>query len=86
MKTRNTITQSNPAQLRFPASNRLTIRADFNAGLLSTDLAPLILSGVERPIQLPHQMAGAFNDQPYPSDIDPATCRSDVIRDAFLAN
>ncbi len=50
MKARNTITQFNPAQLRFPASNRLTILADFNAGLLSTDLAPLILSGVEWPI------------------------------------
>jgi len=54
MKTRNTITQSSPAQLRFSASNGLTIRANFNGGLLSTDLAPLILRGVEQAIQLPH--------------------------------
>jgi len=52
METRNTIPQSSPAQLRFPASNGLTIRADFNGGLLSTDSGPLILSEVERPIQL----------------------------------
>ena len=54
MKTRNTITQFNPAQLRFPASNRLTILADFNAGSLYssdpqwsrvTDLTDLSNSG-----------------------------------------
>ena len=56
MKTRNIITQSSPEQLRFPASNGLTIRADFNGGVLSTDLGPLILGGVDRQIPLTHQM------------------------------
>ena len=54
MKMRNIITQSTPEQLRFPASNGLTIRADFNGGVLSTDLGPLILGGVDRQIQLTH--------------------------------
>ena len=69
MKMRNIITQSTPEQLRFPASNGLTIRADFNGGVLSTDLGPLILGGVDRQIQLTHQMAEAFNDQRHPSYI-----------------
>ena len=69
MKTRNIITQSTPEQLRFPASNGLTIRADFNGGVLSTDLGPLLLGGVDRQIQLTHQMAEAFNDQRDPSYI-----------------
>ena len=60
MKTRNIITQSTPEQLRFSASNGLTIRADFNVGILSTDLGPLILGGVDRQIQLIHQMAEVF--------------------------
>ena len=63
---RNIITQSTPEQLRFPASNGLTIRADFNGEVLSTDLGPLILGGVDRQIQLTHQMAEAFNDQRHP--------------------
>ena len=66
MKTRNIITQPIPEQLRFPASNGLTIRADFNGGVLSTDLGPLILGGVDRQIQLTHQMAEAFNDPRHP--------------------
>ena len=64
------MTQSTPEQLRFPAINGLTVRADFNGGALSTDFGPLILSGVDRQIQLTHQMAEAFNDQRHPSYID----------------
>ena len=70
MKTRCTMTQSTPEQLRFPAINGLTVRADFNGGALSTDFGPLILSGVDRQIQLTHQMVEAFNDQRHPSYID----------------
>ena len=50
MKTRCTMTQSTPEQLRFPAINGLTVHADFNGGALSTDFGPLILGGVDRQI------------------------------------
>ena len=67
---RKTMTQSNTEQLRFPAINGLTVRADFNGGVLSTDFGPLILDGVDRQIQVAHQMTKAFNDQRHPSYID----------------
>ena len=51
---RNIITQSTSEQLRFPASNGLTIRADFDGGVLSTDLGPLVLGGIDQQIQLTH--------------------------------
>lgn len=72
------MTQSTPEQLRFPAINGLTVRADFNGGALSTDFGPLILSGVDRQIQLTHQMAEAFNDQRHPSYIDQLPIHSGI--------
>ena len=75
---RKTMTQSNTEQLRFPAINGLTVRADFNGGVLSTDLGPLILGGVDRQIQVAHQMTKAFNDQRHPSYIDQLPIHSGI--------
>ena len=62
-----------PKQLRFPPSAGFTLRADFAGGGLSSDLGPLLLSGVDRQIGLTSRLAAAINDRRHPSYIDHAT-------------
>ena len=59
-----------PEQLRFPALDGLTVRADFNGGALSSDFGPLLLRGVDCQIGLTEQLARAFKDQRHASYID----------------
>ena len=58
---------SKPVQLRFPASNVLTTRADFNGGVFSTDLGPD--PQWSRPSEPINQANEDYNDQRHPSYI-----------------
>ncbi len=64
------MTNCTPEQLRFPAIDGLTVRADFDGGALSSDFGPLLLRGVDRQIGLTEQLASAFKDQRHVSYID----------------
>ena len=46
------MSDSTPKQLRFPALNGYTVRADFDGGALSSDFGPLLLRGVDQQIGL----------------------------------
>ncbi len=59
-----------PKQLRFPALNGCTVRADFNGGALSSDFGPLLLRGVDQQIGLISRLSAAIKDQRHPSYID----------------
>jgi len=47
-------------QLRFPPAAGFTVRADFAAGEVSSDLGALILSALDRQIGLIDRMTGTF--------------------------
>ena len=53
---------STPEQLRFASIPGHTIRADFAGGGLSSDLGPLLLSGVDRQIGLTQRLTAALVD------------------------
>lgn len=59
-----------PTQLRFPAINGFSVRADFNGGALSSDFGALLISGVDRQTGLIDRLACAITDQRHPSYID----------------
>ncbi len=59
-----------PKQLRFPALNGYTVRADFDGGALSSDFGPLLLRGVDQQIGLISRLSAAIKDQRHPSYID----------------
>jgi hypothetical protein len=69
-KTKFTMTNCTPEQLRFPSIDGLTVRADFDGGALSSDFGPLLLCGVDRQIGLSKRLATAFIDQRHASYID----------------
>lgn len=46
-------------EYRFPAISHLTVCADFESGVLSSDFEPLILQGINRQIG---DLAGAVRD------------------------
>lgn len=64
------MTNSTPEQLRFPTHAGFSVRADFDGGTLSSDLGPLLLSGVDRQIGLIQRLASAIKDTRNPSYID----------------
>lgn len=71
---------STPKQLRFASIPGYTIRADFSGGSLSSDLGPLLLSGVDRQIGLTQRLCAALVDTRYASYLthfyrDPLTQR-----------
>jgi hypothetical protein len=59
-----------PEQLRFPAVDGMTVRADFDGGALSSDFGPLLLRGIDRHIGLTQTLADAFTDRRHASYID----------------
>jgi len=64
------MSDSIPKQLRFPALNGFTVRADFDGGALSSDFGPLLLRGVDQQIGLIPRLSAAIKDQRHPSYID----------------
>jgi hypothetical protein len=60
---------STPEQLGFVSIPGCTIRGDFQGGGLSSDLGPLLLSGVDRQIGLTKRLCAAINDTRHPSYI-----------------
>ena len=56
-----------PKQLRFPALNGCTVRADFEGGALSSDFGPLLLRGVDQQIDLLPRLSAATSGQRHPS-------------------
>ena len=61
---------STPQQLRFPPIAGYTIRADFEAGALSSDFGALLLRGIDRQIGLTERLAAAMQDKRHPSYVD----------------
>jgi hypothetical protein len=53
--------------LRFPPVAGLTIRAEFDGGPMSTDIGPLLLREVDRPVGLTERLAQAIEDRRHPS-------------------
>ena len=53
---------STPEQLRFASIPGCTIRADFAGGGLSSDLGPLLLTGVDHQIGLTERVCAAIDD------------------------
>ena len=60
---------SSPQQLCFPPVAGHTVRADFEAGALSSDFGPLLLRGIDRQIGLTERLAAAGHDKRHPSYI-----------------
>ena len=52
-----------PSQLRFALSAGFYLRADFNAGCLSSYLVPLLLSGIDWQIGLSERLSAALDDR-----------------------
>ena len=61
---------STSEQLRFPSIPAHSIRADFNAGGLSSDLGPILLRGVDLQIGLTKRIAAALPDRRHQSYVD----------------
>jgi Transposase DDE domain group 1 len=61
---------SSPTQLSFPPVAGHTVRADFEAGALSSDFGPLLLRGVDRQIGLTERLAAAVRDKRHQSYIN----------------
>jgi len=59
----------NSKQLRFPAVDGLTVRADFSGGALSSDFGPILLRGIDHQIGITERLAAAFDDGRHPSYI-----------------
>lgn len=64
------MTHSTPSQLRFPAIDGFTVRADFEGGAVSSDFGALLLRGVDRQIGLISHLASAIQDRRHPSYIE----------------
>ena len=64
------MSDSTQKQLRFPALNGFTVRADFDGGALSSDFGPLLLRGVDQQIGLIPRLSAAIKDRRHPSYID----------------
>lgn len=69
--------KSTPEQLRFPAVDGLTLRADFAGGALSSDFGPMLLRGIDQQIGLTDALAAAFKDSRHAGYID------HTLRDLF---
>lgn len=61
---------SSPTQLRFPAIDGFTVRADFKGGALSSDFGALLLRGVDCASGLIHRLASSIRDKRHPSYIE----------------
>lgn len=64
------MSNSTPEQLRFPAVDGMTVRADFDGGALSSDFGPILLRGIDQHIGLTSALATAFKDRRHASYID----------------
>ena len=53
--------------LRFPPVAGLTIRGDFDGGLMSTDIGPLLLREVDRQVGLTQRLGQAIEDRRHAS-------------------
>jgi len=67
-----------PTQLRFPAIDGFSIRADFNGGAMPSDFGALLVRGVDRQTGLVDRLSRAITDQHHPSYIDHTL--SDLLR------
>ena len=63
------IAPPDPEHLRFPSVSKLTVRADFSAGTLSSDFGSLLLNQVDQQIGLSARIAAAIDDERHPSYI-----------------
>ncbi len=61
------MSKSTPEQLKFPPVDGLTVRGDFDGGVLSSDFGPMILRGVDHHIGLTSRLAQAFHDKRHAS-------------------
>ncbi len=59
-----------PSQLRFPAFNGFTIRADFEGGALSSDFGAVLLRGIDKQSGLITCLAGAIQDRRHASYVE----------------
>ncbi len=64
------MSNSTPEQLRFLTIEGLTVCADFDGGVLPSDFGPLLLSGIDRQIDLSQRLANAFIDRRHSSYTD----------------
>jgi len=64
------MSQSTQESLRFPPVDGLSVRAEFDGGVMSSDFGLLILRGVDRQIGLIERLAEAIDDQRHPAYID----------------
>ena len=71
------MSNSSPAQLRFPSMPGFTIRGDFDGGAMFSDFGPILLRGVDQQIGLTQRLSDAFDDKRHPSYI------AHAIRDLF---
>jgi hypothetical protein len=58
------MTNSIPNQLRFASSAGFTLRADFDGGVLSSDLGSLLLRGVDQQIGLTDRLSNSAVEKP----------------------
>jgi len=65
-------------QLRFPALDGFTVRADFDGGALSSDFGALLLRGVDQQCGLVERLAGVINDRRHPSYVEHSV--TDLLR------
>lgn len=61
---------STPSQLRFPAIDGFTVRADFEGGAVSSDFGALLLRGVDQQTGLIERLAAAIEDRRHPAYIE----------------
>jgi len=61
------MSHSTSESLRFPPVAGLTIRGEFDGGLMSTDIGPLLLREVDRQVGLTERLTQAIEDRRHPS-------------------
>lgn len=64
------MSNSIPSQLRFPAIDGFSVRADFDGGAMSSDFGALLLRGADQQIGLISRLVGAIYDKRHPSYIE----------------
>jgi hypothetical protein len=61
------MSHSTAESLRFPPVAGLTIRGEFDGGLMSSDIGPLLLREVDRQVGLSERLAQAIKDHRHPA-------------------
>jgi hypothetical protein len=64
------MSDSIPSQLRFPAIDGFSVRADFDGGAMSSDFGALLLRGADQQIGLISRLVSAIYDKRHPSYIE----------------